>query len=131
MRGSPRYADGVRLAVLALCALMMVAAPARANTVWNISVAASGGAQTKLTVLDENPNQLLPACRCVAGLWALKAETATHFTGTLKALSFNHARKAKTLQVKVRKTRSLMGVARDYRETLHGIMRGKGQLILR
>jgi uncharacterized protein YkwD len=121
----------VRLVVLALCSLWMWATPAGANTVWNVSVAATGGSETKLTTLDENPNKLLPACRCVAGLWALKSETATHFTGTLKALSFNHPRKAKTLQVKVRKTRSLMGVARDYRETLLGIVRGKGQLILR
>jgi hypothetical protein len=122
----------VRLVVLALCALSTsaVAATPGSHTVWNISVTA-GGSETKLTTLDENPNVLLPACRCVAGMWAMKSETATHFTGTLKALSFNHSRKAKTLQIKVRKTRSLMGVARDYREALLGIMRGKGQLILR
>jgi len=126
----------MRWVLIAWCTLVVATPVARAETnttrtVWNIAVAASGGTQTKLTTLDDNPNVLLPASRCVAGLWTLKSETATHFVGTLKAPSFNFARKAKTLQVKVRKTRSLMGVARDYRDALHGIMRGKGQLILR
>ena len=124
----------MRFALIGWCVawLVLAAAPARAaSTVWNIAVSATDGSETKLTTLEENPNKLLPANRCVAGQWQLKSETSTHFTGTLKALSFNHGRKGKSLQVKVRKTRSLMGVARDHREALLGIMRGKGQLILR
>jgi hypothetical protein len=33
--------------------------------------------------------------------------------------------------LKIRKTRHLMGTARDYRPALHGILRGSGQLVLR
>jgi uncharacterized protein YkwD len=107
---------------------------ARADTVWNVKVSTGDGGSTKLTTIDGNPNDVLPACRCVAGVWQIadKGETATHFAGTLAAPSFNHTRKAtKNFRVKVRKTRTLMGVHKDYRATLHGIMRGSGQLVLR
>ena len=129
--------EGMRWVLIA-CAALVVASPIASaetktitSTVWNIEVS-TDQASTKLTVLAGNPNVVLPACRCVAGIWTRKAETATHFTGTLKALSFNHPRaKAKTLQVKVRKTRALMGVQKGYRDALHGIVRGSGQLVLK
>jgi hypothetical protein len=101
-------------------------------TAWNTIVKA-GDATTKLTVFGDDPRVMMPQCRCVAGIWKLakNGETATHFKGTLKGISANHARKTKTLTVKVRKTRYLMGAHRDYRPALHAILRGSGQLIVR
>ena len=134
MRLGAIAALGIVCSALSVPATAKPAKPETSKTVWNISVASRDGAQTKMTFLDGNPNVILSSCRCVAGLWqqAKKGETATHFTGTLKALSFNHPRAAtKALQLKVRKTRALMGVAKDYRPTLHGIMRGGGQLVVR
>jgi hypothetical protein len=119
--------------------VVLAAATARADTkhqltVWNTSVDAGGGS-TKLTVFGDNPNDMLPACRCVAGIWQLAkgGESTTHFKGTLAKLSFNYPRgkQPKALTVKVRKTRHLMGAARDYRPALHAILRGSGQLVLR
>jgi hypothetical protein len=100
-------------------------------TAWNIVIKA-GDSRVKLTVFGGDPNVMLPACRCAAGLFTLNKETATHFTGTLDKPSFNHKRAAtKQLAVKVRKTRHLMGVHRDYRAALHAILRGSGQLFVR
>jgi hypothetical protein len=102
-------------------------------TAWNVTVKTDGNA-TKLTVFGDDPNQMLPLCRCVAGKWTLakNGETATHFKGTLEDLSVNYSRKhGKKLTVKVRKTRYLMGAHRDYRAALLGIMGGSGQLIVR
>ncbi|HEY5928143.1 MAG TPA: CAP domain-containing protein [Kofleriaceae bacterium] len=128
----------MRLLTIALGAVLLISAqPAAATnskTVWNVMVPVRDGVQTRMSFLGENPNKFLSTCRCVAGIWKLasKGETATHFSGTIKAPAFNHPRaKAKTLQVKVRKTRALMGAAKDYRDTLHGIIRGSGQVVLR
>jgi hypothetical protein len=125
----------MRVVLVAALLLAALAIPATAaSTVWNTNVPLKGGAK-KVTVIGDNPNTMLPLCRCVAGTWKLakKGESATHFAGTLSSLSFNHKRagKQKTLSIKVRKTRDLMGVQQDYRGLLHGTMRGSGQLILR
>jgi hypothetical protein len=126
----------VRALIIAAVVLGFGAAHAETKyqlTAWNITVK-SGDASTKLTVFGDDPYAMLPVCRCVAGTWKLakNGETATHFKGTLKNLSINHARaKAKTLTVKLRKTRYLMGAHRDYRAALHAIVRGSGQLIVR
>lgn len=119
--------------VVALLLLVLVALPASAQTVWNVRVAARDGGATQLRTLDVNPDEALPRCRCVAGRWVLKDETATHFIGTLGELSFNHAREGAkaTLRVKVRKTRAVMGVHRDYRDALLGALRRGGPLVLR
>lgn len=103
-------------------------------TVWNAQAKAADGSNRKIVFLGETPNKMLPACRCVAGIWKRSRETATHFIGTLQSPSFNHKRpgaKPRSLSVKVRKTRDLMGMHRDYRASLHAIMRGSGQLVLR
>ena len=105
-------------------------------TVWNAQAKVGDGTYKKIVFLGEKPDALLPPCRCVAGTWkrARRGETATHFIGTLDAPSFNHKRAGsakKRLSIKVRKTRELMGMHRDYRPTLHGILRGSGQLVLR
>ena len=111
--------------------IVLCVAPAHAETVWNVKVKTASG-NTQLTIIDGHPSTTLPACRCVAGMWRLGGETATHFVGTVEALSFNHPRKAtRTIRAKVRKTRTLMGVHKAYRPALHGIMRGSGQLVLR
>lgn len=111
---------------------ILLAAPARAGTVWNVTVEAADGGSTELRSIDGNPNEMLPACRCVTGTWRLAEETATHFTGTVDRMRANHPRKpAGSLRVKIRKTRAVLGVHRDYRATLHGILRGSGQLVLR
>lgn len=115
--------------ILALWIAVFAGTSAHAEAVWNVKV---GG--TQLRSIDGNPNDVFPSCRCVAGTWriAKRGETATHFVGTVSALSFNHPRKAaKAMRVKVRKTRALMGVHRDYRSALHEILRGSGQLVLR
>lgn len=115
-----------RMRVLVPILLALVSATAQADTVWNVKLAG-----TQLRTLDVDPNVLFPSCRCVAGVWHKKGESATQFTGTLDALSFNHPRKAgKSIRVKLRKTRSVMGVHRNYREELHGILGGSGQLVL-
>ena len=125
----------MRLIVASLLAVFLARVPAHAETVWNVQVSKRGGGSTQLRTIDGNPNVVLPSCRCLAGVWRIAnkgGETATHFVGTLDALSFNHKRKAsKTIRVKLRKTRALMGVHRDYRAMLHGIVRGSGQLVLR
>ena len=121
----------MRVIIASLIAAFL-AVPAHAETVWNVKVKASDGDSARLTIIEGHPNTLLPACRCVAGIWRLAGETETHFVGTVEELSFNHPRKAtKSIRAKVRKTRSLMGVHKDYRPALHGIMRGSGQLVLR
>lgn len=101
---------------------------------WNTTLRLPDGASTKLTVFGDNPDVLLPACRCVAGVWKLArgGESATHLSGTLRELSFNHTRAAKpALAVKIRKTRFLIGAPRKYRDELHAILRGSGALVLR
>lgn len=127
----------MRAVIIAL--LVLASGVARADTkyqltVWNTTIEIAGDAR-KLIVFGDNPTTMLPACRCVAGMWKLAkgGETATHFKGTLDELSFNHLRsaKVKSLTVKVRKTRYLMGAAKDHRAALHAIMRGAGQLMLR
>ena len=103
-----------------------------ASTVWNTEASTSDG-RKKLTTIAGNPNEVLAKCRCVAGIWRLakNGESKTHFAGTLESLSFNYAaKKSKKLTIKIRKTRVLMGVQRDYRGTLHAIVRGSGQLVL-
>jgi hypothetical protein len=110
-----------------LAFLVVLVSAAHADTVWNVKI--NG---VELHTLETDPNVLFPSCRCVAGVWHKKSESATQLTGTLDAPSFNHARKAgKSLGVKLRKTRNVMGVHRDYREELHGILNGSGQLVLR
>jgi len=119
--------------IIAFLAILF-ATSARAETVWNVKITSSDGGKTQLRSIDGNPNDVFPACPCVAGVWTATkgGETATHFAGTLDTLSFNHPRKkTKSLTVKVRKTRSVMGVHKDYRPTLHSILRGSGQLVLR
>jgi hypothetical protein len=120
--------------VIVSIAICFASDPVHADTVWNVKVAIGGGKSTQLTSIDGNPNDALPSCRCVTGVWKLadKGETATHFAGTLEAVSSNHPRRAaKTIRAKIRKTRALMGVHKSYRAALHGIMRGSGQLVLR
>lgn len=118
--------------LLALLIAMFGVAPATADTVWNVTVKRAGGGNTELRSIDGNPNEVLPVCRCVTGVWRLGDETATHFVGTLDSASANHPRKAaKSIRAKIRKTRAVLGVHRDYRGTLHGILRGSGQLVLR
>jgi hypothetical protein len=127
----------MRVIVVLVVVGLVLASSAHAQTVWNVKVTARDGeSTTQLRSIDGNPNVVFSSCRCITGVWQIdegkRAETATHFAGTLDDLSFNHARKAtKSLRVKVRKTRALMGVHRDYRAALHGIMRGSGQLVLR
>lgn len=125
----------MRLIVASLIAVCIAGAPAHANTVWNVKVAASDGGSTQLRTIDGDPNVIFASCPCIAGVWRIAGEggeTATHFVGTVDALSFNHPRKAtKTIRAKVRKTRALMGLHRDYRAKLHGIMRASGQIVLR
>jgi uncharacterized protein YkwD len=105
---------------------------ADAETVWNVTVQRASGGSTELRSIDGNPNEMLPVCRCVTGVWRLGGETATHFVGTLEDVTANHPRKAaKPFRAKIRKTRAVLGVHRDYRGTLHGILRGSGQLVLR
>ncbi len=126
----------VIIALLVLGAGIAGATPTKKHqlTVWTTTIETASGAQ-KLLVFGDNPNDMLPACRCVAGIWQLAkgGESATHFKGTLSQLSFNYPRgkKSKALTAKVRKTRYLMGAARDHRPALHAIMRGSGQLLLR
>jgi hypothetical protein len=102
-------------------------------TVWNAQAKVADGSYKKIIFIGEKPDALLPPCRCVAGIWKRGSETATHFTGTLDGASFNHKRGGakKRIAIKVRKTRDLMGMHRDYRAALHGIMRGSGQLVVR
>ena len=109
-----------------LACMLGLARGARADTVWNVELG-----DTSLTLITGNPNDVLPACRCVTGVWQVADETATHFVGALDAVSANHARKQMPARVKIRKTRSLMGVHRDYRAALHGILRGNGALVVR
>jgi hypothetical protein len=126
-------------ALIVVAAVVLLGGVAHADSkyqlaAWNVTVKDDGGDKTKLTVFGDDPNQMLPLCRCVAGTWKLakNGESATHFKGTLDNLSINHTRKhGKTLTVKVRKTRHLMGAHRDYRAALHAILRGSGQLIVR
>jgi hypothetical protein len=124
----------MRVIVAALIAVG-VARFAHADTVWSVKVAAKDGGKTQLRSIDGNPNDTLPTCPCVAGMWRIAekgGETATHFVGTLDTLSWNHPRKAgKSIKAKVRKTRAVMGVHSDYRPKLHEILRGSGQLVLR
>jgi uncharacterized protein YkwD len=118
--------------VIIVLIAIVFAVPAHAETVWNVKVKARDGDPALLTIMDGHPSAFLPTCRCVAGVWRLGGETSTHFVGTVEELSFNHSRKAtKSIKAKVRKTRSLMGVHKNYRPTLHGIMRASGQLVLR
>jgi hypothetical protein len=124
----------MRLIVASLVAVFIGVGAARADTVWNVKVPARDGGSTTLRTIAGDPNVFLAGCPCVAGVWriASKGETATHFVGTIDAPSFNHPRKSsKSLRAKVRKTRSLMGVHRDYRAKLHGILRGSGHVVLR
>jgi len=103
-------------------------------SVWNTKASVVGGPSRKITVFGGNPDELLPTCRCVTGTWQIAkgGESASHFTGTIQALSSNHSRgSAKKLSAKVRKTRDIMYVLGDHRSKLHAILRGSGQLILR
>lgn len=103
-------------------------------TVWNAKARLADGTHGQIIFIGETPDALLRSCRCVAGTWKIgrRGETATHFIGTLHAPSFNHRRRGSAkLAVKIRKTRELMGMHRDYRAALHAIMRGSGQLVLR
>ncbi|NVB79120.1 MAG: hypothetical protein HOV81_12035 [Kofleriaceae bacterium] len=125
------------LVLLVVCSATLASATTttRQVTVWKAQAKADDGSYKPIVFIGETPDDLLPPCRCVAGTWKIAAkngETATHFIGTLDALSFNHARAAKKrLSIKIRKTRDLMGVHRDYRPALLAIVRGSGQLVLR
>lgn len=117
--------------LIAIC-VALLGSVAHAETVWNVKLKSTSGGTATMTVIDGNPNDALPVCRCVAGMWRKAGETATHFVGTVEALSFNHQRKAtKSLKVKIRKTRPVMGVHKDYRPALMSILGGSGQLVLR
>jgi hypothetical protein len=126
-------------ALVVACFVALLAAPAFAQSakpaVWNSKLKTDRGGSTQLTVLGTNPDELFPTCRCVAGIWQLArdGESATHFAGSLDAVSFNYkpGGAQKPLAVKLRKTRALMGAARKYRAGLHAIVRGKGQLVVR
>ena len=119
-------------AILGLCVAPSAASGNHQVTVWKAQAKAADDTYKPIVFIGETPNALLPPCRCVAGTWKIGRETATHFTGTLDGPSFNHVRAAKKrLSIKVRKTRELMGMHRDYRPALHAIMRGSGQLVLR
>ncbi len=125
----------MRVVLGAVLLLALVVAPAAAApTVWNVKVSV-GGDTRKLTVLGETPDTLLPSCRCVLGTFKLAkhGESDSHFAGTLSSLAFNHkpAKKVSSLSIKIRKTRDVLGVQQEYRESLHGILRGTGQLIVR
>src|SRR5688500_6231955 len=110
-------------ALLAFLIAVLGVARAEAETVWNVTVPRDSGGSTELRSIDGNPNDMLPRCRCVTGVWRLGGETATHFVGTLDAARANHARKAtKSIRAKIRKTRAVIGVHRDFRGTLHGIL---------
>ncbi len=107
-----------------------------AMTRWTTTVRDGSGEYKKLTLWGENPATMMPACRCVAGIWKIgrDGESAAHFTGTLAGSSFNHARvseKPGGFRVKIRKTRHLMGLGGDQRDELHAILRGSGQVVLR
>lgn len=113
--------------IAAVFVVVLVTIARAAPTVWNVKLG-----QTRVTFIDGNPNDVLPACRCVAGTWRLGGETSTHFAGTLELASSNHVRKpVERINAKIRKTRALLGVQQEYRPTLHGIMRGTGHLLLR
>jgi hypothetical protein len=103
-------------------------------TVWNAQAKSDDGSYKPIVFIGDAPKDMLPACRCVTGMWKLgrRGETATHFIGTLDAASFNYSTTAKKrLSIKLRKTRELMGVHRDYRPALHGLLRRSGQVVLR
>lgn len=108
--------------------------PGNFLTPWNIQATTEGGTK-KITVFGGTPDDFLPSCRCVAGIWQLgrNGESATHFTGTLQGTSVNHPRAAVAakLKAKIRKTRHLMGAADEHRKKLQAIMASTGQLILR
>jgi cysteine-rich secretory family protein len=103
-------------------------------TRWTTTVK-TDGKSTKLILWGTNPTSMMPACRCVAGIFKLgrDGESATHFTGTLSGATFNHPRAAKAggFAVKIRKTRHVMGLKDELRDELHAILRGSGQVILR
>lgn len=117
--------------VFAVVVALAISSISSASTVWNAQAKVADGTFKKIVFLTEKPSTLLPACRCVAGIWKRKSETATHFVGTLQAPSFNYARGRAPPTFKVRKTRELIGMHRDYRGALHEILRGSGQLVLR
>jgi uncharacterized protein YkwD len=124
----------VLLLVVTLVALAGDARAAKhAATVWNAQARLADGSHKKIVFLGQTtPDRMLPSSRCAAGTWKLARETATHFVGTLASPTFNYTRPATPrLSIKIRKTRELMGMHRDYRALLHGIMRGSGQLVVR
>jgi hypothetical protein len=123
----------VLLLVVTLVALSGHAHAAKHEaTVWNTLARLSDGSQRKIVFLGETtPDTMLPLSRCAVGVWKLSKETATHFVGTLSTPTFNYPRAAKSLSIKIRKTRELMGMHRDYRTALHAIVRGSGQLVVR
>jgi Cysteine-rich secretory protein family len=121
-------------AALAIFVLLLATTTASA-TVWTSKLAVNGKQQT-LVAIGEKPSDLFPACRCVVGTWSLgkNGETATGFSGKLVDLAFNYKRTGKaatSLTLRIRKTRDVMGVHKDHRAALHGILRGTGHLILR
>lgn len=121
-------------AVLVALALLVGLRSASA-TVWTSKLAVNGKEHT-LVAIGEKPGVLFPACRCVVGTWTLgkSGETGTGFSGTLTDLAFNYKRTGKavtSLTIRIRKTRDIMGVHKDHRVALHGILRGTGHLILR
>lgn len=123
--------------VLLACASTHAQTPKPAlATVWNTMAAVGGGQQQKVTTFGAvKPNAVLASCRCIAGVWKVDrgGESASHFTGNIQDVSYNHPRKTTPakLAAKVRKTRQLMSVFGDHRAALHAIMRGSGQLLLR
>lgn len=124
----------MRTVLVAWFAVLIVASSASA-TVWTSKVTVNGGTRT-LVALGEKPADLFPACRCAVGQWKLSkgGETATHFSGKLGSPAFNYARAGKavtSLTIKIRKTREIMGVHKDHRDVLHGILRGTGPLVVR
>ncbi len=121
----------ITLVVLISCGVIHASGLTR----WTTTISNGGKASSKLILWGTNPTSMMPACRCVAGIFKLgrDGESATHFSGTLAGASFNHPRATKrgALAVKIRKTRHIMGGSGDLRDQLHAILRGSGQLILR
>jgi hypothetical protein len=126
----------MRAVLVALWSVLVGVQPALAARVWNSKLVVNGSPKTVAVIGEDRPALLLPKCRCVVGQFSLAkgGETATHFTGKLDDIAFNHTRSGKavtSLAVRIRKTRDVMSVHTNHRVALHGILRGGGQLILR
>ena len=101
---------------------------------WTSKLAVNGKEQT-LVALGEKPSVLFPACHCVVGTWKLgkNGETSAGFSGKLVDVAFNYKPTGKaptSLTLMIRKTRDVMGVHKDYRAALHGILMTRDSEVL-